>query len=60
MALPEETPFSDDAAYDVIEDAREQIEKGGSRFRGMSYEEGVVAALAWALGDTDDIPYTQS
>jgi hypothetical protein len=26
------------------------------KYFGMSYEEGVVAALDWALGNTDDSP----
>ena len=26
------------------------------RFFGMSYEEGVVAALEWVLGNSDDSP----
>lgn len=26
----------------------------GSKFPGMSYEEGVIAALEWALGDDID------
>ncbi len=28
----------------------------GSKFPGMSYEQGVDAALRWALGDTDERP----
>jgi len=60
MALAEETPFSERAAGDQIQEALEQIDRGGSRFPGMSYEEGVVNALRWALGDNDEIPYTES
>ena len=28
----------------------------GSKWPGMSYEQGVEAALAWLLGDSDDAP----
>lgn len=60
MALAEETPFSDDAARDQINDALQEMNQGTRRFPGMSYEEGVINALGWALGDTDEIPYTES
>lgn len=59
MALEEETPFSEDAASDQLEEVQVQINAGGSRFPGMTFEEGIAAALRWALGDTDEIPYTQ-
>lgn len=31
--------------------AAEQEEKGGSQWPGMSYEQGVAAAIGWMLGD---------
>lgn len=31
----------------------------GSNFPGMSYEQGVDAALRWALGDTDERPMSE-
>lgn len=39
----------DEAAYRVYEEGR-------SRYPAMSYEEGVEAALAWVIGDTDENP----
>ena len=30
--------------------------EGTSKVPGMSYEEGVSAALLWATGDSDDLP----
>lgn len=36
-------------------EAQEQIDEGGSRWPGMSYEQGVVAALRWVNGD-DEVP----
>lgn len=32
------------------------VAEEGTRVRGMSYEEGVQAALDWAMGMTDDPP----
>jgi hypothetical protein len=32
------------------------IERGQSQWPGMSYEQGVDAALRWATGETDDPP----
>lgn len=31
-------------------------EEEGSRFPGMSYEEGVRNAISWLIGDYDDPP----
>lgn len=31
----------------------------GSRWPGMSYEQGVHAALTWALGWSDDAPMSE-
>lgn len=60
MALAEETPFSNEAAEEQLAEVREQIDKGGFRFPGMTFEDGVAAALTWVLGDTDEIPYPES
>lgn len=41
---------------------REQIDEAidarndGGKFNSMSYEEGVIAGLEWALGDNNDKP----
>jgi len=40
---------------DQIELAVEGIEHG-SKFRGMSYEDGVKYALEWVTGQSDDKP----
>lgn len=60
MALAEQTPFSVEAAEEQAYEAREQADEGSSRFPGMSYEQGVLAAIEWALGHTNDIPYPES
>jgi len=41
-----------DAAVNWAFDA----EESGSRYPGMSYENGVQAALDWVVGNTDDRP----
>lgn len=51
------TPITDKQIDDVLNDVHEQIDEGGSRFRGMSYEEGVAAALHWVTGESDEHPY---
>lgn len=47
----------DNEINDIVNACMEQNEKGGSRFPGMTYEQGVAAALDWMTGDTDDNPY---
>ena len=37
-------------------EADDQIEKGQSKYPGMSYEDGVSAALRWATGNDDTPP----
>ena len=34
----------------IIDECRDLIDKGKSKFRGMTYEEGVKAALEWVTG----------
>ena len=40
----------------VTNAATEQINSGTSKYPGMTYEEGVRAALDWITGDIDDDP----
>jgi hypothetical protein len=40
----------------VVNEVSEQIHAGGSKFPGMSYEEGVEAALRWVLWDDSPNP----
>ena len=54
--MSKSTP-SDEAVAQVVADCLDQTDKGGSRFFGMSYEDGVIAALDWVKGNTDDHPY---
>lgn len=41
---------------DQVNRAQDQIDEGTSTVPGMSYEEGVVYALQWVTGDSDDLP----
>lgn len=38
------------------EAAAQEAENAPSQWPGMTYEQGVSAALRWVLGDTDDKP----
>lgn len=39
-----------------IDAADESIHKGTSRWPGMTYEDGVRAALGWVIGEDDERP----
>jgi hypothetical protein len=41
----------------VLDDVIEQQAKGGSRYPGMTYEEGIDATIRWMNGDSDENPY---
>jgi len=40
----------------VLNDVAEQMDVGGSKFPGMTYEEGVQNAINWLTGQVDDNP----
>lgn len=48
---------------DEIEDewdaAQSDVDAGIDRYPGMSYAQGVAAALAWILGNDDAPPYSE-
>ncbi len=53
-------PYLDGPTVDkVLNAAHSQRNEGGSRFPGMSYEDGLIAAIEWLRGDTDDYPYPE-
>lgn len=41
---------------EVLNQCMEAEETGESRWRGMSYEQGVAAGIRWVLGETEDHP----
>lgn len=45
-----ETPDNDEID-NVLNTCMEQMDEGGSRWPGMSYEQGVEAALRWVRGE---------
>lgn len=51
------SPKTRDEVLDVVADADKALEEGKTAFPGLSYEEGLVAGLLWAIGDTDNDPY---
>ena len=46
---------STDEIYNEIDRATEK-QYSGEGFHGMTYEDGVKAALEWAMGDVEDKP----
>lgn len=47
---------SDEEIAELLNACDKQAEAGGSKFRGMTYEDGVRAAIDWLLGDSDENP----
>jgi hypothetical protein len=46
----------DNEVDEVLNKAAEAVDEGTSQWPGMSYEQGVQAALDWILGHTDENP----
>lgn len=44
---------------DVLNAVSEKEDSGRSIYPGMTYEQGVNAALRWATGETEDHPYPE-
>lgn len=42
---------------ELMSSVMSQVDEGGSRFPGMTYEQGIGYAIMWLTGDTDDHPY---
>lgn len=49
MTTPDE-----DQIDDVLNECMERIDDGDSKYPGMSYEQGVEAAIRWMQGDGDN------
>jgi len=47
---------TDEEIDDVLNKCAEAADRGKSSWPGMSYEQGVEAALTWATGQSDDNP----
>ena len=46
---------NDNEVYDQIDKASKALNKGGI-YPGMTYEDGVKAALLWMLENTEELP----
>lgn len=55
MALILHTEVTEDQINEQIDEASDGIDSG-SRWPGMSYEQGVKAALDWVLGNEELAP----
>lgn len=53
MSLTEIEP-DDDEIDDVLNKCAEHIEAGTTKFSGMTYEQGVDAAIRWMQGDGEN------
>lgn len=47
---------TEDEILSVLDEAQENTSSGKSKYSGMSYEDGVIAALDWILGRSDVQP----
>jgi hypothetical protein len=47
---------TEDEVNEQVNAASEAMDTNGSRWPGMSYEQGVDAALRWVMGWSDDKP----
>lgn len=47
---------TDQEVDDVLDKATKQGEAGCTRWPGMSYEQGVEAAIRWLIGHDEDNP----
>lgn len=54
-----ESPRSTTEIYRELMQAEEQEDEGTTRYRGMTYEQGVGAVIRWILGSSDDYPMTE-
>jgi predicted secreted Zn-dependent protease len=47
---------SEQEIEDTLDKAAGQVAKGGSKYPGMTYEEGVAQTLYWVTGQADENP----
>lgn len=55
-----DTPRTSSEIEDVIATAYEIKDDIGSKWPGMSYEDGVTATLEWIKGDRDENPFEEN
>ena len=47
---------SDQQVSDLLDEVRLSVDRNKSAFQHKTYEEGVLTAIEWILGDCDDHP----
>jgi hypothetical protein len=50
------TVRSQEEVNEQIDRASDNINKGISKYPGMTYEEGIRAAIDWMSGESDELP----
>ena len=51
---------TEDQIDDVISEAYEIKDTVGTKWRGMTYEDGVTAALEWVTGNREESPFEEN
>lgn len=46
----------DEEIDSLLNDCAAQIDKGGTKYRGMTYEQGIEAALRWVTDKDQEAP----
>lgn len=59
MSTRHQIARTDEEIDHLCGEAQNNINEGLSRFSGQSYEEGIVAAIDWLIGATEDHPYPE-
>lgn len=47
----------EDAIDDLLNNVMDKIDEGGSKFPGLTFEEGVRDSILWLTGQSQDHPY---
>lgn len=50
---------SEQEIWDLLNQCADAEETGVSSYPGMSYEQGIKAAIEWVTGDTNDHPINE-
>lgn len=57
MATPEPTEEQLDDALNTAYEIKDEM---GSKWPGMSYEDGVIATIEWVKGDREEHPFEEN
>ncbi|QJD53287.1 hypothetical protein SEA_TEMPO_65 [Microbacterium phage Tempo] len=56
----QDSNITEEQVDDAINTAYELKDEVGSKWPGMSYEDGVIAALEWIKGDREENPFEEN